>query len=102
MYFLYIKLRITSFCKLQRSSIDNLLINRHKKAPLLERTIAGCEKLALYDNPVGVTVAVYCEQLERLKATIAEKHHILINRKSVILQYNDVRLHAMRIIIQKD
>lgn len=48
-----------------------------------------------------ITAQYYCDQLDRLKAAIAEKHPALLNRKNVILHHDNARPHVARMTRSK-
>lgn len=48
-----------------------------------------------------VTSELYCHQLNRLRASLVNKHPALVNRKGVLLHHDNARPHASKVTQQK-
>ncbi|EFN78799.1 hypothetical protein EAI_12677, partial [Harpegnathos saltator] len=48
-----------------------------------------------------IRMELYCRQLDRLYKTIKQKHPELVNRKGVVFQHDNSRLHTSLVTRQK-
>ncbi|KAL6418228.1 hypothetical protein ACFW04_012254 [Cataglyphis niger] len=115
---------------MNRVSTCDLLLQRHERNPFLKSLVTRDETWILYQNvhrkrtwskenrpstvakpglhpkkllPQGETINAdkYCNQLDQLKAAIAEKQPELANRRGVVFHHDNARPHVALVVRQK-
>ena len=63
--------------------------------------VKGVVHYELLEPGKTITADMYCQQLDRLKQALKQKHPALVNRKGVILHHDNARPHTARLTQNK-